>query len=107
MSDITKFSYPDYDAVKSHQYWTNRPVVYILSWWKEVYVWETIKAFNRSKEHYKNQERRRLDTMYLISDNTFNKSSALDIESRLIQYMIIIVNSINQSLKLFGRSYND
>lgn len=88
MTDIDKFDYPAFKELKAHKYWSDWPVVYLIKWWKELYVWETIAAFKRSKQHLRNPERKKLDTMYLISDQTFNKSSVLDIESRLIQYMV-------------------
>ncbi|ERJ12274.1 DUF2075 domain-containing protein [Haloplasma contractile] len=65
----------------------NWPVVYILEDGKEAYVGETINAFNRSKEHYKNSDRKKLNNIHIISDNEFNKSATLDLESSLIEYM--------------------
>jgi DUF2075 family protein/DNA replication protein DnaC len=50
-------------------------------------VGETINAYKRSQQHYKIEERKNLDQIHIISDDDFNKSAALDIESMLIQYM--------------------
>lgn len=63
------------------------PVVYILSNNKEAYVGETVNMPNRAAQHYANEERRRLSTVNVIKDDTFNKSVILDLESYLIKYM--------------------
>lgn len=63
------------------------PVVYILSNEEEAYVGETVNAYARLAQHYENPERRRLKSMRLITDDTFNKSVALDLESFLISHM--------------------
>lgn len=66
---------------------TNWPVVYIINGETEAYVGETVSASNRASQHLKNPERRNLDTMNIISDDDFNKSVILDLESYLINYM--------------------
>ena len=63
------------------------PVVYILNNKKEAYVGETVNMPNRAAQHYSNEDRRRLDTVNVIKDDTFNKSVILDLESYLIKYM--------------------
>lgn len=89
MSDIRtfKFNKEDFDQIKSFQYGRNWPVVYIAENGKEVYIGETVNAYHRSKQHYENPERRKLNTIHIITDEEFNKSAALDIESWLIQYI--------------------
>lgn len=62
------------------------PVVYLIKWKKYAYVWETYNAYKRTKEHLKNEERNLLDTIFVFSDNEYNKSATLDIESKMIQY---------------------
>ncbi len=64
------------------------PVVYILENGKEMYVGETISAFNRFKQHYENPEKRALKRAHIITDEEYNKSATLDIESWLIQYLV-------------------
>ena len=73
------------DAVNSD--W---PVVYVISNDSEAYVGETISATHRMKQHWDNPhtpERRKLKKVDIISDDSFNKSATLDIESSLIDLM--------------------
>lgn len=89
MSLIKTFEYKKdkLNQLKKYEYGENWPVVYILEGKKEAYVGETINVYNRSRQHWKNQERRKLDTVHIIGDEEFNKSATLDIESLLIQYI--------------------
>ncbi len=89
MYDIANFPFNDDElcVLKNSPYGKNRPVVYLLEWKDEIYIWESIDAYNRSKQHLKKNERKKLHTIHIISDEEYNKSAALDIESRLIQYM--------------------
>lgn len=89
MSYIRSFAYKekDFDKIGRYKYGKNWPVVYILEGDKEAYVGETVKADKRSRQHYRFEERRRLSSMHLISDDQFNKSAIMDIESLLIQFM--------------------
>ena len=68
-------------------YGSNWPVVYIINNKEEAYVGETTDASIRSNQHLANQVRRSLDKINVIMDDTFNKSSILDLESFLIKYM--------------------
>ena len=63
------------------------PVVYILNNKDEAYVGETVNMPNRAAQHYANETRRRLNTVNVIKNDTFNKSVILDLESYLIKYM--------------------
>lgn len=65
------------------------PVVYILSDGnvKEAYVGETTDAYARLNTHLKNNQKRKLSSVHLITSKKFNKSVTLDFESNLIQYM--------------------
>ncbi|MCF6213069.1 MAG: DUF2075 domain-containing protein [Flavobacteriaceae bacterium] len=65
------------------------PVVYILYNTETMmaYVGESTNAINRMNNHLKHPEKKNLKWVYIISDESFNKSAALDIESNLIQYM--------------------
>ncbi|WP_169714753.1 DNA/RNA helicase domain-containing protein [Spirochaeta cellobiosiphila] len=51
------------------------------------YVGETTSAVKRMKDHLDNSKRDIFKTIYLIEDETFNKSATLDIESKLIEYI--------------------
>lgn len=88
MSEIQSFSFEKekFDRIKEYRFGKNWPVVYVLNNDKELYVGETINVHSRSKQHYENEDRRKLKTIHIISDEEFNKSAALDIESWLIQY---------------------
>lgn len=69
------------------KYGSNWPVVYIISNDKEAYIGETIDVSIRSNQHLANQVRRKLNTISIITDETFNKSVILDLEAFLIKYM--------------------
>jgi DUF2075 family protein len=65
------------------------PIVYILYNTETMmaYVGESTNAINRMNNHLAHPEKQNLKWVYIISDESFNKSAALDIESNLIQYM--------------------
>lgn len=63
------------------------PVVYIISNNEEAYVGETVDAGTRMAQHLQNPDRRKLNEVRFISDDTFNKSVVLDLESFLISHM--------------------
>ena len=90
MSEIKKFPFEkeQLEQIKAYKFGKNWPVVYIIENGKEIYIGETIHAYNRSKQHYENNaDRRKLKNIHIISDEEYNKSAALDIESWLIQYI--------------------
>lgn len=89
MSDIKTFSFhkDHFSQIKDYKFGKNWPVVYIAENGNEAYIGETISAYSRSKQHYENVERRRLNNIHLISDEEYNISATLDIESWIIQYM--------------------
>lgn len=66
---------------------SNWPVVYVINNDKEAYVGETVHAFRRIEQHQQTKERQRLTEIRIISDDNFNKSVVLDLESFLIKYM--------------------
>ena len=82
-----KFNAGTPNVLKNVKYGTDWPVVYIINNNKEAYVGETTDASIRSNQHLANEVRRKLDTINIIGDDTFNKSSILDLESFLIKYM--------------------
>lgn len=65
-----------------HENW---PVVYTLNDSREVYVGETLNAVNRIRQHLTSPAKKRLKTVRVIVDPTFNKSASLDLESFLIR----------------------
>lgn len=73
--------------VRSESHGTDWPVVYMLEDDNEMYIGETTTLYNRLKNHQKNPDRDDLDTVHYITDDEFNKSATLDIESWLIQYI--------------------
>lgn len=89
MVGIEKFEFAKkaFEKLKEHHFGLNWPVVYIIKNDKEIYVGETTSAYSRSKQHFENENRKSLKDLYLITDEEYNKSAALDIESLLIQYI--------------------
>ncbi len=89
MTNIKTFNFSEagFENMKDYHYGLDWPVVYLLENGKEAYVGETIHLRNRSKEHYKKQERKRLHQVHVVTDEEYNKSATLDIESWLIQYL--------------------
>jgi DUF2075 family protein len=89
MSDIKTFSFnkEDLGQIKSYKFGKNWPVVYILENGQEMYIGETIRAHQRTKEHLDNPQRQNLKNIHIITDEEFNVSATLDIESWLIQYI--------------------
>ncbi len=89
MSDITTFEFnkSQFGKIKDYNFGSNWPVVYLIEGGKELYVGETINVYNRSNQHYDKPERRRLKKIHIITDEEYNKSAALDIESSLIEYI--------------------
>lgn len=75
------------NKAKSLKYGKDWPVVYIINNVSEAYVGETVNATMRISQHLKNPERRLLKKISFVSDNNFNKSVILDLESYLIRYM--------------------
>lgn len=89
MSEIKTFPFDKdkFEQIKSYKFGRNWPVVYILENGKEIYIGETINAYSRSKQHYDNSNRSKLENIHIITDEEYNKSATLDIESWLIQYI--------------------
>ena len=105
MSNIATFQFnkEGFEDLKHYHRGLDWPVVYVIENGKEVYIGETVHVYNRSKDHYKKLERQKLKKIHVITDNTFNKSAALDIESSLIQYMsadgVLTLQNSNGGLK--------
>lgn len=82
-----EFSKNKFEEIKKCSFGSNWPVVYLIENGKELYVGETVNIYSRSNQHYENPERRRLNKIHVITDEEYNKSATLDIESSLIQYI--------------------
>lgn len=82
-----KFNAGTSSILKNEKYGSNWPVVYIINNKEDAYVGETTDASIRANQHWANEVRRNLDKINIIGDETFNKSSILDLESFLIKYM--------------------
>lgn len=89
MAQIITFEFnpSGFDKIREYHYGRDWPVVYILEASNEAYVGETTNFYNRSKQHYENSDRKRLKNAHIITDETYNKSAALDIESFLITHL--------------------
>ena len=83
-----EFSRAAFEDIRRYHFGRNWPAVYLIQNTKEAYIGEAVSVYNRSRQHYESAQRRTLDKIHLITDDEFNKSAALDIESLLIQYMI-------------------
>lgn len=71
------------------EYGANWPVVYLIhnDDSKEAYIGETLNAGKRAAQHWQVEERKHLKTIHIMTDDTFNKSVILDLESFLIKYI--------------------
>ncbi len=89
MSQIKTFPFErdSFEQIRKYQFGKNWPSVYVLEDKKEIYIGQSISVYDRSKQHYENPDRRKLNHVHIISDEEFNVSAALDIESWLIQYI--------------------
>ena len=89
MAQIETFEFgpQGFEDIRGYHYGRDWPVVYLLETTGEAYVGETTNFYNRSKQHYENGERRRLRRAHVITDEMYNKSATLDIESFLIEHL--------------------
>jgi hypothetical protein len=88
MSNIQTFKFDQvgFEDIKKFPLGRDWPVVYIIENQHEVYIGETTSALNRSRQHYENEKRASLERIHIITDEEYNKSATLDLESQLIQY---------------------
>ncbi len=70
------------EADPRHRNW---PVVYVLNNDRDVYVGESLNAHGRMRQHLDSAEKRGLEWVRVVLDDTFNKSACLDLESFLIR----------------------
>lgn len=89
MAQITTFEFSPlgFEKIREYHYGRDWPAVYLLESDNEAYVGETTNLYNRSRQHFENSDRRRLKKAHIITDETYNKSAALDIESFLITHL--------------------
>ncbi len=85
--DSYPFTLEGAQRMKKTTYGTNWPVVYMIENGKDLYVGETFHANMRMRQHLENLERKDLKVVHIISDEEFNKSATLDVESSLIEYL--------------------
>ena len=77
------------EELSEHVMGTNWPVLYLIHGDKEIYIGETNSATGRMEQHLDQNgtyydKRKRLNTVEIVFDPSFNKSAILDIESSLI-----------------------
>lgn len=91
MSEIKTFTFDQagFEDIKKFPLGRDWPAVYIIENKKEVYIGQTTGVHSRSKEHYKNPDRARLERLHLITDEDYNLSATFDLESQLIQYFSV------------------
>lgn len=89
MLEISEFEYSlaQLDDMAYYPHATNWPVTYIIYNDEEAYVGETLDAVYRTRQHLAEPEHDMLNKICVITEDTFNKSVILDLESFLIKYM--------------------
>lgn len=104
-----KFSKDNLPEIKRNRFGTNWPVVYILENGKEIYIGESTNVYQRSNQHIEYENRQRLNNIHVITDDEYNKSATLDIESLLIEHIVadekFIVQNGNKGIS--GHNYFD
>ena len=63
----------------------NWPVVYTLADDNTIYIGESLSASTRLRQHLDSEDKKHLDVVRVVIDDTFNKSVCLDLESYLIR----------------------
>ncbi len=104
---VLDYNFPGDEAkIAATRYGVNWPVVYLIHSDSEIYVGETTSAYVRYQQHanpkgnnYK--ERKKLNQIKIVFDDSFNKSAILDIEQNLIH--LIDADSSIQKEKNHGR----
>lgn len=75
------------EEIKNLKFGEKWPVVYLINNNKEMYIGETTNVYIRTNQHLANEIRNNLNKIHIISDEKFNKSAILDIESSLIKFI--------------------
>ena len=111
MSEIKTlvFGKEHFSEVKAYSYGNNWPVVYIIDNEREIYIGQTTNMYSRCKQHFENPLRTKLNRIHIITDEEYNVSAALDIESLLIQYIAADGKYVlqNGNLGLVDHNYFD
>ena len=81
------FNLSEIETIRKKKYGEKWPVVYFIHNENEAYIGETTNVYVRSSQHIKNPLRKKLHKIHVISDDEFNKSAIMDIESALIKYV--------------------
>ncbi|EAQ66790.1 hypothetical protein MED121_12720 [Marinomonas sp. MED121] len=111
---IERYSFCDngvMDLQNNHFAKNQWPVVYLLSGGKKkkklAYIGESTNVTSRMKAHLSHVEKSELNSLQLISSDKFNKSAALDIESKLIRYIAADgqFDLINSNLGIANHNY--
>ena len=92
MAEIKQFEFqrPKLVEIRNYQRGQNWPVAYILSGSgriRKAYIGETIRAYQRVKEHADDPKKQGLEKVHIVTDYDFNQSAAKDLESQLIQHL--------------------
>lgn len=85
--DSFKFLESEIATIRKMKYGEKWPVVYFIHNDKEAYIGETTNVYLRTSQHIKDPARNSLENIHIISDEEFNKSAIMDIESSLIKYV--------------------
>ena len=75
------------NQIRNDDFGTDWPVVYMIEGEKEMYIGESTDVYSRTIQHLNDNRRDNLNDIHIITDEEFNKSATLDIESSLIQYI--------------------
>ena len=114
--EIREFSFSDDGATNvktdANSRLHNWPVVYIINNDERLYVGETTDFLSRTRQHLQNPQKQGLREIRVILDDTFNKSTCLDLESQLImlfsgdgKYQVINSNAGIADCDYFDREH--
>ena len=114
--EIREFSFSDDGATDVKTDANSRlhkwPVVYIINNDERLYVGETTDFLSRTRQHLQNSQKQGLREIRVILDDTFNKSTCLDLESQLImlfsgdgKYQVINSNAGIADCDYFDREH--
>ena len=114
--EIREFSFSDDGATDvktdANSRLHNWPVVYIINNDERLYVGETTDFLSRTRQHLQNPQKQGLREIRVVLDDTFNKSTCLDLESQLImlfsgdgKYQVINSNAGIADCDYFAREH--
>lgn len=85
--DSFDFTLEEVEMIRQEKYGEKWPVVYFIHNEHEAYIGETTNVYLRTTQHLKAPIRKELKKIHIISDEEFNMSAIMDIESALIKYV--------------------